>query len=114
MRKSLVLLKNNNATLPIKVAQKVLVAGDGAHSIPKQIGGWTLTWHGAGNKSEYFSDATSIYAGLKRAIEANGGSVELAKQDRWVSKPDVAIVVYGEDPYVEGTGDLEHLLFKCI
>ena len=112
VRKSLVLLKNNNATLPIKVAQKVLVAGDGAHSIPKQIGGWTLTWHDAGNKSEYFSDATSIYGGLKRAIEANGGSVELAKQDRWVSKPDVAIVVYGEDPYVEGTGDLEHLLFK--
>ena len=112
VRKSLVLLKNNNATLPIKIAQKVLVAGDGAHSIPKQTGGWTLTWQGAGNKSEYFSDATSIYDGLKRAIEANGGSVELAKQDQWVSKPDVAIVVYGEDPYVEGTGDLKHLLFK--
>jgi beta-glucosidase len=112
VRKSLVLLKNNNATLPIKIAQKVLVAGDGAHSIPKQTGGWTLTWQGAGNTSEYFSDATSIYGGLKRAIEATGGSVELAKQDQWVSKPDVAIVVFGEDPYVEGTGDLKDLLFK--
>ncbi len=112
VRKSLVLLKNNNATLPIKIARKILVAGDGANNIPKQTGGWTLTWQGNENTNEDFPNATSIYAGLKRAIEATGGSVELAEKDQWENKPDVAIVIFGENPYAEGTGDLEHLAFK--
>ena len=112
VRKSLVLLKNNNATLPIKVARKILVAGDGANNIPKQTGGWTLTWQGNENTNEDFPNATSIYAGLKHAIEATGGSVELAEKDQWENEPDVAIVIFGENPYAEGTGDLEHLVFE--
>ena len=112
VRKSLVMLKNSNATLPIKIARKVLVAGDGANSIPKQIGGWTRARQGREVTNEDFPNATSIYAGLKRAIEATGGSVELAKKDQWERKPDVAIVIFGENPYAEETGDLDHLAFK--
>ena len=43
VRKSLVLLKNNDSTLPLAAGQTVLVVGDGADSISKASGGWTLS-----------------------------------------------------------------------
>ncbi|HJT16678.1 MAG TPA: glycoside hydrolase family 3 protein, partial [Thermoanaerobaculia bacterium] len=46
VRESLVLLKNNDHTLPLRPDINVLVAGDGADNIGKQCGGWTLTWQG--------------------------------------------------------------------
>ena len=42
VRKSLVLLKNQGGVLPLAPGSKVLLAGDGAHDIGKQCGGWTL------------------------------------------------------------------------
>lgn len=112
VRQSLVLLKNNNAVLPLKKRQKVLVGGDGADNIGKQSGGWTLTWQGTQNTHEDFPGATSIYAGLKEAIEEVDGSVELTQTDEWTQRPDVAVVVFGEDPYAEGSGDRADLTFK--
>ena len=52
-RKSLVLLKNESALLPLRRNMKVLVSGDGADDIGKQCGGWTLTWSGTGNSNSY-------------------------------------------------------------
>lgn len=112
VRQSLVLLKNNNAVLPLKKRQKVLVGGDGADNIGKQSGGWTLTWQGTQNTHADFPGATSIYAGLKEAIEEVDGSVELTQTDEWTQRPDVAVVVFGEDPYAEGSGDRADLTFK--
>ncbi|HBY38407.1 MAG TPA: beta-glucosidase, partial [Alteromonas sp.] len=51
VRKSLVMLKNNDHLLPLEPNSKVLVAGDGAHNIGKQSGGWTITWQGTGNEN---------------------------------------------------------------
>jgi len=112
VRKSLVLLKNKNQLLPLKGRQHVLVTGDGADNIGKQNGGWTITWQGTENENSDFPGATSIYAGLKEAIENNGGSVELSMDDSWAKKPDVAVVVFGEEPYAEGVGDIESLLYR--
>ncbi len=61
VRKSLVLLKNKNQLLPLKGAQHVVVAGDGADNIGKQNGGWTITWQGTENENSDFPGATSIY-----------------------------------------------------
>jgi len=105
VRKSLVLLKNENGLLPLPANANVLVAGDGADNIGKQSGGWTLSWQGTGNSNEHFPNATSIYAGIKEALEATGGSATLSESGNWFEKPDVAIVVFGEDPYAEGVGD---------
>jgi len=110
-RKSLVLLKNNQQLLPIKAGSKVLVAGDGADHIGKQSGGWTLSWQGAGNKNSDFPHGESIYAGLKTALAAGGGTVELSENGRFTNKPDVAIVVFGEEPYAEFVGDRAHVAF---
>jgi len=112
VRKSLVLLKNKNQLLPLKGEQHILVTGDGADNIGKQNGGWTITWQGTENKNSDFPGATSIYTGLKQAVESNGGSVELSADDSWVKKPDVAVVVFGEEPYAEGVGDVESLMYR--
>ena len=61
VRESLVLLKNNDALLPLDAGLKILVAGDGADDIAKQAGGWTLTWQGGGHANELFPTGQSIY-----------------------------------------------------
>jgi len=112
VRKSLVLLKNENGLLPLSADANVLVAGDGADNIAKQSGGWTLSWQGTGNSNEHFPNATSIYAGIKEALEAEGGTARLSESGDWTEKPDAAIVVFGEDPYAEGVGDRPNVQFN--
>jgi beta-glucosidase len=109
VRKSLVLLKNNGV-LPVKASASVLVAGSGADDIGKQSGGWTLSWQGTGNTNADFPNAESIYAGVKTAVEAGGGKASLSVDGSFEQKPDVAIVVFGENPYAEGVGDLKTTL----
>ncbi len=107
VRESLVLLKNNGRVLPLSPLQRVLVAGDGAHDIGKQSGGWTLTWQGTGNRNEDFPGATSIWEGIQELVESAGGTAVLSPDGSFDpdSPPEVAIVVYGEDPYAEFQGD---------
>lgn len=112
VRESLVLLKNNHNILPLNPKQKVLFAGDGADNISKQNGGWTLTWQGTGNTNDDFPNATSIYQGFKTQIEAAGGSVELSESGQFTQKPDVAVVVIGEEPYAEMQGDIKSGTFE--
>ncbi|PIW62660.1 glycoside hydrolase family 3 protein [Shewanella sp. CG12_big_fil_rev_8_21_14_0_65_47_15] len=112
VRKSLVLLKNNNHILPISAKSRVLIAGDGADNIAKQAGGWSVSWQGTDNTNADFPNATSIYAGLRQQIEAAGGSAELSEDGRYIDKPDVAIVVIGEAPYAEWFGDIQQLEYQ--
>ncbi|MDB6012871.1 MAG: glycoside hydrolase family 3 protein [Gammaproteobacteria bacterium] len=116
VRESLVLLKNAHHLLPLSPHAHVLVAGDGADNIGKQSGGWTITWQGTGVSNKDFPNGESIYSGIRRAVVAAGGSAELsvsgefhARPDAGRAKappPDVAIVVFGENPYAEFQGDL--------
>ena len=112
VRESLVLLKNNGQLLPLDPKAKILVAGDGADDIGKQSGGWTLTWQGTGLKPSDFPKAQSIWAGIDEQVKAAGGSAELAIDGKYSTKPDVAIVVFGEDPYAEFQGDIKTLAYK--
>ncbi|MDJ0700003.1 MAG: glycoside hydrolase family 3 N-terminal domain-containing protein [Woeseiaceae bacterium] len=105
VRKSLVLLKNEDGLLPLLPDANVLVAGDGAHDIGKQSGGWTLNWQGSENLNEHFPNGTSIFEGLKEVFEAGGGTAVLSEDGSYSDAPDVAIVVFGEDPYAEFHGD---------
>ncbi|MGD8175064.1 glycoside hydrolase family 3 protein [Marinimicrobium sp. ARAG 43.8] len=111
VRESLVLLKNSDHLLPLSRETHVLLAGDGADNIGKQAGGWTLTWQGTGNSNDDFPGASSIYDGIADAVEAAGGSVELSESGDYQSAPDVAIVVFGEDPYAEMQGDRSNVDF---
>ena len=104
VRKSLVLLKNQGV-LPLKPGGRLLVAGEGADDIARQSGGWTLSWQGTGLNNSQFPGATSLFAGLKQAVEAGGGSAQLSPDGSFTARPDAAVVVFGEKPYAEFQGD---------
>ncbi|WGL18401.1 glycoside hydrolase family 3 N-terminal domain-containing protein [Microbulbifer bruguierae] len=112
VRESMVLLKNRDGLLPLNPQQNILVAGPGADSIAMQSGGWSVSWQGAGIPNDKFPGATSIYRGIKQAVEAAGGNALLAVDGEFSKKPDVAIVVFGESPYAEGQGDRNTLEFE--
>ncbi len=111
-RASLVLLKNNGGLLPLSPTQHILVAGDGANNIGKQSGGWTISWQGTGNQNSDFPGATSIWEGIRRSVEAAGGTATLSADGSFSVRPDIAVVVFGEDPYAEFQGDIHTLEYK--
>jgi beta-glucosidase len=111
VRKSLVLLKNAGV-LPIRGNANVLVAGDAADNIGKACGGWTLSWQGTGNTNKDFPQGQSIFAGIQQAVAAAGGKATLSPDGSFKTKPDVAVVVFGEEPYAEFQGDLATMHYK--
>jgi beta-glucosidase len=114
VRKSLVLLKNAHHTLPLDPHLNVLVAGDAADDIGVQSGGWTIDWQGNHNTNADFPGGTSIYAGIKAAVTAGGGTAVLSRDGKYANKPDVAVIVYGEGPYAEFEGDRETVEYSPL
>jgi len=109
---SLVLLKNEGV-LPLKASAHILVAGADADDIGQAAGGWTLSWQGDGNTNTDFPGGTSIYAGIAQAMKAAGGTATLSPDGSYTTKPDVAVVVFGEQPYAEMRGDIKTLEFQA-
>lgn len=115
VRKSLVLLKNENGLLPLNKNARVLVAGKSAHDIGHQCGGFSLTWQGKpGN--EQVEGGESIWEGVRnlapRAILSSHPEAADADPDLH----DVAVIVVGEKPYAEGLGDLrsdDHVIVEA-
>jgi beta-glucosidase len=112
VRESLVLLKNDAGILPLSPRAHVLVAGDGADNLPKQSGGWTISWQGDGNSRSDFPNGNTIFEGIKANVEAAGGTAVLSADGSFAAKPDVAIVVFGENPYAEFMGDRDNVDFS--
>ena len=112
VRESLVLLKNKQDILPLSSKLNILVAGDAANNIGKQSGGWSITWQGTNNSNKDFPGGTSIYDGLAQQVKAAGGKITLSETGQFSEKPDVAIVVFGEEPYAEGHGDKDNLAYQ--
>ena len=112
VHESLVLLKNDGGLLPLSPRSHVLVAGDGAQNMGKQTGGWTITWQGTGTTRADFPHAATVYEGIKANVESNGGTVTYSENGSFSERPDVAIVVFGENPYAEGAGDIKTLEYQ--
>ncbi|NQZ87678.1 MAG: glycoside hydrolase family 3 protein [Colwellia sp.] len=105
VRKSLVLLKNKNKTLPLKRKHRILVAGKNADNIGHQCGGFTIDWQGVSGNDE-FQGATSIWQGIEEIaphaiLNSNNDLSKISAKDH-----DIAVVVVGEYPYAEGFGDI--------
>ena len=107
VRKSLVLLKNENQTLPLpKNVPSLVIAGSAAHNLGRQSGGWTIEWQGVeGNNLP----GTTILDAIKKSVTNSTqitydamGNFSLPEQSA-----DIGIVVVGEKPYAEGWGDHE-------
>lgn len=112
VRESLVLLKNNDSLLPLDGSKTYLVVGDGADSITKVAGGWTLSWQGGGYPNEEFPNGETVLAGLTEAISEAGGTLIFDPDGTADVEADVVIAVYGEDPYAEFQGDVANLDFQ--
>lgn len=113
VQESLVLLKNKNALLPVSSGQHVLVAGDAASNLEKQMGGWSLTWQGRDVSPGDFPHAKTILQGIKDRVEVAGGKVSYSADGEIDCEPDVAVVVFGEQPYAEWHGDRDTLEFEA-
>jgi beta-glucosidase len=108
VRKSLVLLKNNNHVLPIHKEANVLVVGKSANNISNQTGGWSITWQGTENTNADFPYATSILQGLQDAVSGSTGKVTFSEDGSAADNSyDAIIAVIGETPYAEGIGDIK-------
>lgn len=101
VRKSLVLLKNNEA-LPVQ-ASRVLIAGAGADNVRMQAGGWTMDWQGRDVAAKKYKGFTTIGAGLRTAFAKTDTLV--VKNANELRAGDTAIYVFGETPYAEFEGD---------
>jgi beta-glucosidase len=133
VRKSLVMLKNENDILPLKKNARILVAGKNAHNRGHQCGGFTVAWQGVDDNAEdkekpyIMSDSekekprtqkvsneishnssivggTSIWEGIKAVAPNSILNIDGSEADS--TKHDVAIVVIGEVPYAEMLGDI--------
>jgi len=106
VRKSQVLLKNNNSVLPLsKSLNKIIVAGSSADNLGRQAGGWTTEWQGIDGNNGILG--TTVLQAIKNTVSKNT-KVEYSKQGDFSmgdNLADVGIVVVGEKPYAEGWGD---------
>lgn len=114
VQKSLVLLKNDAQTLPLKKdAPVIFVAGDAANKTGFQNGGWTLEWQGVTGDA----GGTSILEAIRSAVSpetrveyrATGNFSNAVDAQGNALKPDVTVVVLAERPYAEGVGDRSKL-----
>ena len=107
VRESLVLLKNEAGALPLsKDIERIHVAGKSADDIGNQSGGWTIEWQGA--SGEVTTGGTTILEAIRRAVGADT-EVTFSLDGSGAEGADAVIVVIGETPYAEGSGDTDDL-----
>jgi beta-glucosidase len=107
VRESLVLLKNENKTLPVSKKQaRIHVAGKSADDIGNQCGGWTVAWQG--QSGDVMPGGTTILKAIQNTV-SKGAKVTFSKDGAGAAGADVGIVVIGETPYAEMLGDREDL-----
>jgi beta-glucosidase len=107
VRESLVLLKNQKATLPLIKKSRIVVVGEFANNAGLQSGGWTVNWQGT---TENYTGATTILEGIQQLSQEE---VVYDPDGTGNEDGDVAVVVVGENPYAEFFGDIGHELSAC-
>ena len=102
VRESIVLLKNENSILPLpKDSIKIHVAGKNADNLGNQCGGWTISWQGSSGDITY---GTNILQAIHIATGSNS-EISYSFDGSGAAGADIGVVVIGEEPYAEGTGD---------
>lgn len=123
---SMVLLKNDNAVLPLKKGAKILVTGPNADSMRSLNGGWSYSWQG--DRAEEF---TGHFNTILEALRAEFGAsnvtycpgVEYVGGWNWKGdkvtgldavykaalQADVVVACVGENSYCETPGNINDL-----
>ncbi|KAG1705022.1 hypothetical protein DVH05_005047 [Phytophthora capsici] len=120
-RESIVLLQNNDSTLPLPANASVFLTGPSADNIGYQCGGWTLIGQGVpGNDMYTFGSSVrqsfesmvgngsfTYFQGLNITGEYTDKDLETAKI--YASKAEYTVAVIGEENYEEKNGDIDDL-----
>ena len=106
VRKSLVLLKNDNvgeqtAIEALQTATNIRLFGQKAYDIGTQCGGWTISWQGLAGKTTI---GTTIIDGVAAAVMPEKKISHNVKGEI-ADENEALIVVVGEGPYAETDGD---------
>ena len=109
--RGMVLLKNENAALPLGPGL-IHVAGDAADSIGLQCGGWTIKWQGENTRD--LTEGTTILDGLLRTAPDGTRLVyDPAGHFPGAETAGAGLVFIHEFPYAEGLGDREDLALSA-
>jgi beta-glucosidase len=107
VRRSLVLLKNEDGVLPLpRTATRIHVTGRGADDLGMQCGGWTVDWQG--KRGSVTPGGTTILEAIRSAA-GKDTKITHSTDGTGAKGADVAVVVVGEEPYAEMDGDREDL-----
>ena len=119
-REGVVLLRNNQNTLPLAPARvkRLLVVGPSADSRANLCGGWTLAWQGR-PEAAYPKDVPTLVEALRREYpqatvetlpyrDAAGKSL-LPSISAAARRADAVVLALGERPYTEGLGNTSDL-----
>jgi len=126
---AITLLKNDQAILPLKKGQKILVTGPNANSMRSLNGGWTYSWQGESTEA-FAQDYNTIYEAMQQVFGkdkvsyvagveyANGEdfkeecNIDINAAVRMAETVDVIVLCLGENSYTEKPGDLFDLMIS--
>ena len=107
VRQSLVLLRNEQQTLPLSKGLKHLaVVGKAADDLGIQCGGWTISWQG--DSGAVTHGGTTLLAAIQQTVSKNT-EVTFSPDAENLRGAEAVIVVVGEMPYAEMKGDRNDL-----
>lgn len=105
VEESLVLVKNENDTLPLKNGTKVYITGPAADNAQAQCGGWTIGWIESPTKD--IKGVTTIQKAFETYAADYG--IEVITDPERAGEADVVLLCVGEVSYAEGYGDTDDL-----
>ncbi|MBE5825840.1 MAG: glycoside hydrolase family 3 protein [Butyrivibrio sp.] len=105
VEESLVLLKNDSETLPLKSGVKVYITGPAADDASAQCGGWTIAWSGYSEKK--IGGVTTVQDAFESYADDYG--IEIITDKNKAGDADVVLLCVGEKTYAEWEGDTADL-----
>jgi beta-glucosidase len=108
VKQSLVLLKNDKKALPLRKGARVHVTGSKANDMGAQCGGWTVGWQG---RLGAVTSGTTILRAIEQAVTAPA-QVTSSRDGGSIGQAEAVVVVVGEPPYAEGSGDSKNLILS--
>jgi len=113
------LLKNANATLPLKSPRRLLITGPASKSVSALHGCWSYSWQGK-DETLYPRHAATILDALieqfgvgrityHAGVTFEGAEIDVEPALVAATEADVIIVCLGEDAYAETPGDINDL-----
>ncbi|EEY68575.1 glycoside hydrolase, putative [Phytophthora infestans T30-4] len=121
-RESIVLLQNNDSTLPLKEDASVFLTRFTADNIGRMCGGWTIAWQGYSDQDHLLTKGIVVKSAMEtlvgndsfsffNGLHPNGSYTEadLATAKELASNAEYTIAVIGKDTYAEKPGDIDDL-----